>query len=211
MFQQFCRNGVDACAVYVMSVADHNRVHATDVLHGVYYLTSQRIPGFRNVTIDSDRKPVSSSESGKLSFAKLLVIRQKLIWHAIGRWRILLHSWRRYAASVRHALFFFSLRFWQRKATSMLFWRKLLRRRRDLRCDGGKFPAAGADGAVYSFRHAWLRSSGKNQCLSCRHPSSTCECACDVRRTLRTCRWSSHKWLTLIFFSNMSYARIVTS
>ena len=79
MCQQFSRNGVDTCAVYVMSVADHNRVHATDVLHGVYYLTSQRIPGFRNVTIDSDRKPVSSSESGKLSFAKLLVIRQKLI------------------------------------------------------------------------------------------------------------------------------------
>ena len=85
MCQQFSRNGVDTCAVYVMSVADHNRVHATDVLHGVYYLTSQRIPGFRNVTIDSDRKPVSSSESGKLSFAKLFVIRQKLIWHVIGR------------------------------------------------------------------------------------------------------------------------------
>ena len=26
--------------------ADHNRVHATDVLHGVYYLTTQPISGF---------------------------------------------------------------------------------------------------------------------------------------------------------------------
>lgn len=25
---------------------DHNRIHAADVLHGVYYLTQHRIPGF---------------------------------------------------------------------------------------------------------------------------------------------------------------------
>ena len=28
------------------SFLDHNRIHAADVLHGVYYLTQHRIPGF---------------------------------------------------------------------------------------------------------------------------------------------------------------------
>ena len=27
---------------------DHNRIHAADVLHGVYYLTQHRIPGFNS-------------------------------------------------------------------------------------------------------------------------------------------------------------------
>lgn len=41
----------------------HNRVHATDVLHGVYYLTTQRIPGFQQCSIDLFNRHGSSSES----------------------------------------------------------------------------------------------------------------------------------------------------
>lgn len=44
----------------------HNRVHATDVLHGVYYLTTQPIPGFEQVNpeeTDFLNKQGSSSES----------------------------------------------------------------------------------------------------------------------------------------------------
>lgn len=44
-------------------VTDHNRIHATDVLHGVYYLTSQPIPGFQRVRLDGEKQG-SSSESG---------------------------------------------------------------------------------------------------------------------------------------------------
>lgn len=40
---------------------DHNRMHAGDVLHGVYYLTSQAIPGFQMVPAD----PETPSASGK--------------------------------------------------------------------------------------------------------------------------------------------------
>ncbi|KAI8791783.1 cGMP-inhibited 3',5'-cyclic phosphodiesterase 3A-like isoform X2 [Biomphalaria glabrata] len=42
----------------------HNRVHATDVLHGVYYLTTQPIPGFAQInTSDLVSRNGSSSES----------------------------------------------------------------------------------------------------------------------------------------------------
>ncbi|KAL4232928.1 cGMP-inhibited 3' [Mactra antiquata] len=42
----------------------HNRVHATDVLHGVYYITTQPIPGFTQVsTQDVFPRQGSSSES----------------------------------------------------------------------------------------------------------------------------------------------------
>lgn len=42
----------------------HNRIHATDVLHGVYYLTTQPIPGFTHVnTGDGLSRHGSSSES----------------------------------------------------------------------------------------------------------------------------------------------------
>ena len=32
--------------------ADHNRLHATDVLHAVWYLTSQPVPGFPQLPVD---------------------------------------------------------------------------------------------------------------------------------------------------------------
>ncbi|KAK3583959.1 hypothetical protein CHS0354_033754 [Potamilus streckersoni] len=42
----------------------HNRVHATDVLHGVYYLTTQPVPGFTQIsTGDIFSRQGSSSES----------------------------------------------------------------------------------------------------------------------------------------------------
>ena len=43
--------------------ADHNRIHATDVLHGVYYLTTQPIPGFQYVNPEGDVFQKHSSES----------------------------------------------------------------------------------------------------------------------------------------------------
>lgn len=49
----------------MISLSDHNRVHATDVLHGVYYLTTQPIPGFTQVhNSDMFNRNGSSSESG---------------------------------------------------------------------------------------------------------------------------------------------------
>ena len=47
-------------------VSDHNRVHATDVLQGVYYMTTQPIPGFTQAQPgDGFAKNLSSSDSGK--------------------------------------------------------------------------------------------------------------------------------------------------
>ncbi|XP_078309758.1 cGMP-inhibited 3',5'-cyclic phosphodiesterase 3A-like isoform X3 [Crassostrea virginica] len=46
----------------------HNRIHATDVLHGVYYLTTQPIPGFTQVnTSNMFSRNGSSSDSGTYS------------------------------------------------------------------------------------------------------------------------------------------------
>lgn len=54
---------------YHTYVTDHNRVHATDVLHGVYYITTQPIPGFTQVnTTDIFPRQGSSSESGTFSY-----------------------------------------------------------------------------------------------------------------------------------------------
>lgn len=41
-------------------VTDHNRIHATDVLHAVWYLTTQPIPGHSTVINDHG----STSDSG---------------------------------------------------------------------------------------------------------------------------------------------------
>ncbi|CAL1265988.1 unnamed protein product [Larinioides sclopetarius] len=46
----------------------HNRMHAADVLHGVYYLTSQPIPGFTQIPSDATDSPLhKTSESSSLS------------------------------------------------------------------------------------------------------------------------------------------------
>lgn len=42
------------------SYSDHNRVHATDVLHAVWYLTTQPVPGLPSVIADHG----SASDSG---------------------------------------------------------------------------------------------------------------------------------------------------
>ena len=42
---------------------DHNRTHASDVLHAVFYLTSQPIPGFSVLSLDSD--PTSAKILGE--------------------------------------------------------------------------------------------------------------------------------------------------
>lgn len=43
-------------------LADHNRIHAADVLHGVYYLTQHRIPGFDSNT---PRRSSVTQEAGE--------------------------------------------------------------------------------------------------------------------------------------------------
>lgn len=56
------------CEVSGCSLTDHNRIHATDVLHGVFYLTTQPIPGFTQVnTSNMFSRNGSSSDSGTYS------------------------------------------------------------------------------------------------------------------------------------------------
>ncbi|XP_054706537.1 cGMP-inhibited 3',5'-cyclic phosphodiesterase 3A-like [Uloborus diversus] len=46
----------------------HNRMHAADVLHGVYYLTSQPIPGFTQIPSDATDSPLhKTTDSGNSS------------------------------------------------------------------------------------------------------------------------------------------------
>uniref|UniRef100_A0A8C5WFP5 Phosphodiesterase n=1 Tax=Leptobrachium leishanense TaxID=445787 RepID=A0A8C5WFP5_9ANUR len=42
----------------------HNRIHATDVLHAVWYLSTQAIPGLRNIVNDQGSASDSDSDSG---------------------------------------------------------------------------------------------------------------------------------------------------
>lgn len=46
---------------------DHNRVHATDVLHAVWYLTTRPIPGFQQIHSEH----VTGSDTGKQQFVLL--------------------------------------------------------------------------------------------------------------------------------------------
>ena len=50
-----------------MSVSDHNRIHAADVLHGVYYLSTQLIPGLNNLDLSGEARSF-----GIVSFIHLL-------------------------------------------------------------------------------------------------------------------------------------------
>ena len=52
--------------VFFCSFPDHNSAHAADVLHGVYYFTTQRIAGFCPFD-SSDRNSDSDSVSGEQS------------------------------------------------------------------------------------------------------------------------------------------------
>lgn len=49
----------DVCLLLPI-ITDHNRIHATDVLHAVWYLTTQPIPGLPSVIGDHG----SASDSG---------------------------------------------------------------------------------------------------------------------------------------------------
>lgn len=44
---------------------DHNRMHAADVLHGVYYLTTQPIPGFAQIPAESLESPLQNTTVGR--------------------------------------------------------------------------------------------------------------------------------------------------
>lgn len=50
-------------ALLFFSFSDHNRIHAADVLHGVYYLTQHRIPGF---TGNPPSRRVSTNEKAAI-------------------------------------------------------------------------------------------------------------------------------------------------
>ena len=52
--------------IYFFSFPDHNSAHAADVLHGVYYFTTQRIAGFCPFD-SSDRNSDSDSVNGDQS------------------------------------------------------------------------------------------------------------------------------------------------
>lgn len=47
---------------YGYKYTDHNRVHATDVLHAVWYLTTRPIPGFQQIHSEH----VTGSDTGGL-------------------------------------------------------------------------------------------------------------------------------------------------
>jgi len=47
MYGGICRRENVVCVI-----VDHNRLHATDVLHAVWYMTSQPVPGFPQIALD---------------------------------------------------------------------------------------------------------------------------------------------------------------
>lgn len=49
---------------------DHNKIHAADVLHGVYYLTSQKIPGFAQISMDPKDSSAHSTVKDSKSYLK---------------------------------------------------------------------------------------------------------------------------------------------
>lgn len=63
------RNTLNLCVVHrelgsaahLFFALDHNRIHATDVLHAVWYLTTQPVPGLPLLAHNS----ISVSDSGK--------------------------------------------------------------------------------------------------------------------------------------------------
>lgn len=59
-------------------ITDHNRIHATDVLHAVWYLTTQPIPGLPTVINDHG----SASDSG---IFKLCVLKVSLGKSAVNK------------------------------------------------------------------------------------------------------------------------------
>lgn len=46
------------CSACLWLDLDHNRMHAADVLQGVYYLTTQPIAGFTQIALDSTDSPL---------------------------------------------------------------------------------------------------------------------------------------------------------
>jgi len=62
-------------------ITDHNRIHATDVLHAVWYLTTQPIPGLPTVINDHG----SASDSGIFKYTSIYVVFLKLLIKFAGR------------------------------------------------------------------------------------------------------------------------------
>lgn len=58
--------------------SDHNRVHATDVLHAVWYLTTRPIPGFQQASSEN----VTGSDTGEYRLFPLRA--QCLLFHSVS-------------------------------------------------------------------------------------------------------------------------------
>lgn len=133
--------------------ADHNRVHAADVLHAVWYLTTRPIPGFQQIHSEH----VTGSDTGGMSAAAVGVA----VKCTMGRWNPddavtpLLRSRLRQ----RHLAGQDIVRVLQ----------ELLHFRRQLRLPGVEHPGAGAHGALRGGGHARLRPPGPHQRLPGRH------------------------------------------
>ncbi|KAG8197606.1 hypothetical protein JTE90_001538 [Oedothorax gibbosus] len=59
----------------------HNRMHASDVLHGVYFLISQPIPGFAQVSSESTDSPLHRTLSGREAQERWPSSRQSTVDH----------------------------------------------------------------------------------------------------------------------------------
>ncbi|KAK2537684.1 Pde3a, partial [Columba guinea] len=60
----FCSAAASMVPKFAQEESDHNRIHATDVLHAVWYLTTQPIPGLPTVVNDHGSASDSDSDSG---------------------------------------------------------------------------------------------------------------------------------------------------
>jgi len=89
---------INWAALYVLLV-DHNRLHATDVLHAVWYMTSQPVPGFPQIPLDDDVTGSSLLSCCShddvilkplLGFLSLSVLPASAPASVVGRW-LLLH------------------------------------------------------------------------------------------------------------------------
>lgn len=60
LYSAQCLNISDVMVRGCTSFSDHNRVHATDVLHAVWYLTTRPIPGFQQI----HNEHVTGSDTG---------------------------------------------------------------------------------------------------------------------------------------------------
>lgn len=133
---------------FCCTLSDHNRVHAADVLHAVWYLTTRPIPGFQQIHSEH----VTGSDTGGMPVTG---------WMSISR-----------NSTVISLLCFSRSRFRQRDLSGpdiLRLLQKLLHLGRQLRLPGLEHPRAGAHGPLRSSGDARLRPPGAHQRLPRSH------------------------------------------